>query len=266
MADSFTEALLGHDPAALSSDVSFAPPLTLARIAGRAPVTEALEAYARALGVIDAEARLRCDQFEGAIFTAAVDGHPAQTLAIAERDGSGAIARIDMYGRPWPFMALVRERLRQQTPALIGATLGDQLYIPDGPGTTTMNPPPVPPLADDVSFYSPILTAVATGKEINQRILAAASDVYGEQRFRAVLEVEGRPAIAAVFDGLVDGNTIQLVAMFGLNERSEIDEIRIFSRPWPVTARFRAEMYDRLRSDLGPEFWQGPDPHAPIAA
>jgi hypothetical protein len=260
------DALLGRDPSALSADVSFAPPLTLARVTGRNPVNEALDAYARALGAGEADALLHDDRLEAAIFTGELDGHTAQVLAIAERDRHGMIARIDAYGRPWPYMALVRERLSQMRPALTVAELGDELYIPDGPGSTGLEPPPVPPLAQDVSFLSPVLTAVATGKEINERILAAASAVYGAQHFRAVLEVEGRPAIAAVFDGIVDGNTLQLVAMFTLNDRSEIVEIRIFSRPWPITHRFRVEMYDQLKDVLGPEFWQGPDPRAPLGA
>jgi hypothetical protein len=265
MPDSLTTALLGRDPAALHDNVSFAPALTLARIVGRTAVAESLEAYARCLGAAEPDLRLHDEQLEALVFTGTIDGHTIQVMAIVSRDPSGLIARIDMYGRPWPYMALLRERLARVRPVLTDATLGDQPYVPDGPGSGRIDPPPVPPLAADVSFYSPVLTAVATGKEINERILAAAGQVYGEQTFRAVLEVEGRPAIAAVFDGLVDGNALQLVAMFGLNERSEINEIRIFSRPWPVTAHFRAEMYELLNEALGPEFWQGPDPRAPIS-
>ena len=124
----------------------------------------------------------------------------------------------------------------------------------------------MPPLADDVAFHSPLLTATATGREANERILQAAGDVYGAQRFRAVLQVDGRPAIAAVFDGTVAGNVLQLVALFGLDGHGAVQEIRIFSRPWPVTHGFRAGMYELLKDTLGPEFWQGPDPHAPLPA
>jgi hypothetical protein len=261
---SLSDALLGRAPDALSPDVSFAPALTLPRITGRVAVSEALDAYSQTLGAADADLVMHDAQLEGAIFTGDLDGHTAQILAIAERDSNGMIARIDAYGRPWPFMALVRQRLAGMQPALTAANGGDELYIPEGPGRTGMEAPPVPPLADDVAFYSPILTAVATGKEINARILSAAGDVYGTQKFRAVLEVDDRPAIAVVFDGVVDGNTIQLVAMFGLNERSEINEIRIFSRPWPITHRFRIAMYERLKDVLGSEFWQGPAPEAPL--
>jgi hypothetical protein len=121
-----------------------------------------------------------------------------------------------------------------------------------------MAPPPIPPLADDMSFHSPVLTAVATGKEINQRILRAASQVYGEQKFRAVLEAEGRPAIAGVFDGVADGHTLQLVAMFGLNDRSEINEIRIFSGPGrsPRTSGPRCTRSSRMCS--GPSSGRAP--------
>jgi hypothetical protein len=264
MSDSLTQALLGKDPAALRPDVSFAPPLTIARIEGRAAVSESLDAYARALGASDAEVTFHDGELVAAVFTGEVDGHTAQTFAVVARDEDGLISRIDMYGRPWPFMALVRERLAGMRPALTDASLGDVLYVPSGPGKGYIDSPAIPPLAEDVSFYSPLLTAVATGREINQRILQAASEIYGEQRFRAVLEADGRPAIAGIFDGLVDGNTLQLVAMFGFNDSSEINEIRIFSRPWPITARFRTGMYLLLKDALGPEFWQGPDPMNPL--
>jgi hypothetical protein len=265
MTDSFILALLGQNPSGLRSDVSFAPPLTLPRIVGRTPVTDALAAYAQALGASEPDALLSGDQLDGAIFTGDVDGHTAQVLILAERDEAGAIARIDMYGRPWPFMALVRDRLRRARPELTEARLGDAPYVPEGPGNGRIDAPAIPPLAQDVSFYSPILTAIATGRDINQRILGAASEVYGEQTFRAVLQVDGRPAVAGVFDGTVDGHTLQLVAIFSLNGESEIAEIRIFSRPWPITAHFRARMYELLKDALGPEYWQGPAPTAPVS-
>ena len=264
MSETLTQALLGKDPAALRPDVSFAPPLTLARVEGRTAVAEALDAYARALGTTDADLQFQDAELRAVLFTGEVDGHTAQTFAVVAHDENGLIARIDMYGRPWPFMALVRERLMGMRPALTDASLGDDLYVPSGPGTGYIDSPAIPPLAEDVSFHSPLLTAVATGREINMRILQAASDIYGEQRFRAVLEADGRAAIAGLFDGLVDGNTLQLVAMFGFNDSSEINEIRIFSRPWPITARFRTGMYERLKGALGPEFWQGPDPMNPL--
>jgi hypothetical protein len=264
MADTFIQTLLGRHPTGLRNDVSFAPPLSLPRIVGLTPVSDALAAYAQVLGATDADAVLTDGRLDGALFTGDVDGHTAQLLVVAGRDDAGLIARIDMYGRPWPYMALVRDHLEQVRPELTGARVGDEPYVPEGPGNGRIDAPEIPPLAGDVAFYSPVLTAVATGRDINQRILAAASQVYGEQAFRAVLQVKDRAAVAGVFDGTVDGHTLQLAAIFTLNTDSEIAEIRIFSRPWPITARFRAGMYELLKNALGPEFWQGPDPREPI--
>lgn len=264
MADSVIHALLGKEPGALRPDVSLATALTLPRIVGREPVLNALTSYAGVLGATDADLRLHGEELEGAVFTTTIDGHSAQVLSLVTHDDAGQIATIDMYGRPWPYMALVRERLARIEPDLTDPGLGSAPYVPEGPGMGWIEAPPVPPLAENVAFHSPVLTATATGRHVNQRILAAASQVYGPQKFRAVLQVNGQNAIAAVFDGTVSGNVLQLVAIFGLNDNSEISDIRIFSRPWPVTAYFRAGMYDLLTDILGPEYWQGPSPQTPL--
>jgi hypothetical protein len=264
MAESWIEALLGQNAAGLASDTSLAPALTLPRITGREEVNDALEAYAQALGAVEAETVLGDGRLDAAIFTGNVEGHTTQTLLIAERDNEGLIARVDMYGRPWPYMALVRDRLKRSHPELTDARLDDVPYVPEGPGDGRIDAPQLPAFADDVAFYSPFLTAVPVGPEISQRILATAGDIYGEQMFRAVLQAQGRAAVAGAFDGKVDGHTLQLVALFGLNQDSDIDEIRIFSRPWPITHQFRVQMYERLKDTLGPEYWHGPDPQAPI--
>ncbi len=53
---------------------------------------------------------------------------------------------------------------------------------------------------------------------------------------------------------------LQLVAIFTLNNQKEVSEIRVFSRPWPVTAYLRRCMFELLKDSLGPEYCQGPDP------
>ena len=57
---------------------------------------------------------------------------------------------------------------------------------------------------------------------------------------------------------------LQLVAIFTLNNQREVSEIRVFSRPWPMTAYFRRCMYELLKDSLGPEHWQGPNPEGPL--
>ena len=56
----------------------------------------------------------------------------------------------------------------------------------------------------------------------------------------------------------------QLVEIFTLSPEDEVAEIRIFTRPWLVTAHFRKRMHALLKDTLGPEFWAGPDPQGPL--
>jgi hypothetical protein len=258
----FTAA--GIDPAVLSAGVTLATPLTLARISGPDQVAAALRGYATLFAPADGDLRLQGEELSGTVLTTEIDTHMAQILALTTYDTSGRVATIDLYGRPWPYMALVRDRLAQIDPSLADPDPGSGPYVPDGPGRAWVAAPPLPPFSEHVSFLSPILTAEATGKAITERILDAAGQCYGEPKFRAVLQADGQPVVAAVFDGTVNGHALQLTAIFTLDAHSEVDEIRIFSRPWPVTAYFRRDMHQLLKEDLGPEFWQGPDPDAPL--
>jgi hypothetical protein len=264
MSDQLSRTLQGANPNGLSENVSFATPLRLRAIAGREPVAAALRAYADTFDRSQFDLRLAGEEFQGGVFTATTDGQVAQMLVVASVDDAGLVTRIHMYGRPWPYMALIRDRLTKIDAALTDPDLGDPPYAADGPGTKQIPAPPMPPLADDVEFHSPILTATARGKAANERILAAAAQVYGEATYRAVLQVEGQPAIAVFYDGGIDGSALQVAAIFTLNGKEEVASIRIFSRPWPLTAFFRARMYALLRDLLGPEYWLGPDPEGPL--
>ena len=215
MPDPLITALLGQDPQALREDVSLATPLTSSRITGRDAVVAALGAYADLFGATDADLRLTGEELEGAVFTTTVDGHTAQLAALVTRDVAGPIATIDIYGRPWPYMALVRERLAEVDPSLADAKVGTS--PPEEPGTSWIDPPAIPPLADDVTLFSPVLTGEPTGKAVIVRILAAAAESFRDPKFRAVLQVEGRQGFAIVMDEIVEGNVLQLVEMFMLN-------------------------------------------------
>jgi hypothetical protein len=266
MVDELAEILMGASPDALAESVSFATPLVLERLEGRDRVAAALAAYADGYDRPAFDLRVQGEQLSGGAFSRTIDGNTAQVLLVAERDDAGLVNRIDGYGRPWPFMALLRERLARSDPSLANAALGADGYVAHGPGSGSIEAPPVPPLADDVAFHSPILTATATGRAINERILAAAAEVYGEASYRAILQVSEQPAIAVLYDGAIDQRTLQVAAVFTLNEREQVADIRIFSRPWPVTAYFRARMFELLADALGPEYWQGPDPRGPLPA
>ena len=82
MSDPLIAALLGHNPQALTEDVSLATPLTSSRITGRDAVVAALGAYA------DAIAR------------------PTATFASKEKSLKGLCSRRRLAGTPhksWPW-------------------------------------------------------------------------------------------------------------------------------------------------------------------
>jgi hypothetical protein len=177
-------------------------------------------------------------------------------VALVTRDATGLIATIHLYGRPWPYMALIRERLAEIDPSLAASAIGTS--PPEGPGTSWVDPPAIPPLADDVTLFSPVLTGEPTGKATIAGILHAAGQTFHDPKFRAVLEIDGHPGFAAVMDEVVAGNVLQLVEMFTLNARGEVAEIRIFTRPWAVTADLRQGIHEHSGDLLGLEFWESP--------
>ena len=256
MTDPLIAALLGQNPQALREDVSLATPLTSSPIAGRDEVVAALGAYADVFGATDADLRLTGEELDGAVVTTTVDGHVAQLAALVTRDADEMIATIHLYGRPWPYMALVRARLAEVDPSLADPAI--KTSPPEGPGTSWIDHPTIPPLADDVTLFSPVLTGEPTGKAVIAQVLAAAGQSFRDPTYRAVLEIEGRQGFAIVMDEIVEGNVLQLVEMFMLNAHGEVDEIRIFTRPWPVTADLRAGIRHHLHGLLGPEYWGNP--------
>lgn len=62
------------------------------------------------------------------------------------------------------------------------------------------------------------------------------------------------------YDLRVHGHDWQVALMCRFNGNAEIEEMRIYSRPWPVTALFRGEIYMLIRQDYGAEYWQGENP------
>lgn len=264
MSDQLNAALSGQDPAALAEHVSLATPVAAPRTAGRDPVAAALRTYQQALGSAEATARLKGDGVEGVVYSASPGGRLTEIVALARRDAAGLIGAVDVYGRPWPFVAALREAIADTDPALADPNLGAGLYAPDGPKPVWADHPAVPPLGQDVVLYSPILSEEPTGKAVVGPVLKAAAQSFNDLKVRAVLGIEGRSGFAVVIDEYVDGHVQQLVEMFTLSPEGEVAEIRIFTRPWLVTAHFRKKMYALLKDALGAEFWQGPDPRDPL--
>ncbi len=248
----------------LGESVSLATPLTITAVAGRERATNIMRELTSALGLNRSEFVTETEQGAIATFTGTVDGHDVGLLSLLTDRYDGGYRRVDLFARPWPFVGMARAKLIIEDD-LFGSDIGlSTPYVPSGPWDSYLRTPPsLPALADDVAFHSPILTATATGRDLITTILEAVEASYGTPRFRAVIPA-GDNVVIAFYDGLVHGHVIQIAAVFTMNSANEIADMRIYSRPWPVTALFRGEVYKLLRTTLGDEFWQGVHPLAAL--
>jgi hypothetical protein len=253
------EVVLGMRPEALSESVSVATPLTLGRITGRDEVLPILEELSAAFGVHDAEYVATNDERTVVTFVGEGQGRPVGLLAILTPDRSGAFGAVDLYARPWPFVAYVQEKLAANFELFRTDIDLSVPYIPSGPTDSFLEtPPPGPALAQNVAFHSPVLTEAASGHELVVTVLQAVVSVSGQPHYRA-LDDHGQTMVA-IYDGNVHGHAWQLAAVFTLDADRALADMRIYSRPWPVTALFRGEAYKLLIDTLGSEFWQGQNP------
>jgi hypothetical protein len=253
----------GEAPMALTEDVSLATPLTLARVSGREAVSKLLSQMAAAFVIHEPEYVSEGDDRTVVTFVGKGQGHEVGLLAILTPDGKGLYEAVDLYARPWPFVAFVQEKLADESDVIRDDIELGLPYIPSGPTDRYLEgPAPSLTLSADVEFHSPVLTATATGAELVGQVLQAVAEVSGEPKYR-IVDVHGE-TIIAFYDSHVHGHIWQIAGVLRANEQGEITDMRMYSRPWPVTALFRGEAYKLLRDVLNEEFWQGAPPLAAL--
>jgi hypothetical protein len=111
-------AALGDQPDALAGSVSLATPLTMSRLTGREHVVGVLRQLAGAFSVSEPEFVTQDDDRAAVTFAGHAEGHDVGLLAVLTSGSDGRYQAIDLYARPWPFVAMVRDRL----------AAGDDLY------------------------------------------------------------------------------------------------------------------------------------------
>ena len=257
--DDVAKAVLGQLPAALAETVSLATPLTMSRIEGRDEAAAVLRELAESLGIGEPEFIAADDERAFVTFIGTGQGREVGLFAVLTRGSEGTYSAVDLYARPWPFVKLVRDHLAVSDERFRDDVDLSVPYVPAGPpGGFRTQPPSLPELSADVAFHSPVLTATATGGELVSVILKAVGEISGAPRFRVVSRFG--EAYVVVSDAMVHGHTWQLAAVYGLDDAGKIADMRLYSRPWPVTAFFRGEVYKLIRDQFGPEYWQGENP------
>ena len=110
-------------------------------------------------------------------------------------------------------------------------------------------------LGHDVVFHSPIVATVGDevrGHAVVVKILVTAFAYIGPPRnVEEFQNPDGRYIVT--FDGVVDGNLIQIAMLVTEDAANKVESLRAFARPSPVVKLFREYMERSLRPDPVPD-------------
>ncbi|MCJ9429176.1 nuclear transport factor 2 family protein [Kordiimonas marina] len=86
-------------------------------------------------------------------------------------------------------------------------------------------------LADDVTFYSPVVHTPQRGKMITSLYLGAAANVLGGDNFRYVGEYLSGDGAVIEFNTVIDGIEIDGIDMITWNTDGKITDFKVMVRP-----------------------------------
>jgi hypothetical protein len=99
-------------------------------------------------------------------------------------------------------------------------------------------------LDQDVVFHSPVFVHPVTGRDAVAELLETVHGIFGRPAYRLSLS-EGRDT-ALLFDGEVEGQTLQVSVVIHDGPEGFIQELTVLMRPLPVLRRFGEEGMARL--------------------
>jgi hypothetical protein len=86
-------------------------------------------------------------------------------------------------------------------------------------------------LADEATFFSPVVHTPQRGKAITQQYLAAAFQVFFNETFRYVRELRSERDAMLEFEVLIDGIAVNGVDMLRWNDSGQVTEFKVMLRP-----------------------------------
>jgi hypothetical protein len=99
-------------------------------------------------------------------------------------------------------------------------------------------------LAPDVIFHSPVFVHPITGRDAVAGLLETVHAIFGVPTYRLGLREDGDTML--LFDGEVDGETLQVAVVIRDGPEGLIEELTVLMRPLPVVRRFGEEGMTRL--------------------
>tara|TARA_B100001250_G_scaffold414528_1_gene453587 strand:+ start:6026 stop:6451 length:426 start_codon:yes stop_codon:yes gene_type:complete len=117
-------------------------------------------------------------------------------------------------------------------------------------------------LADDVTFYSPVVFTPQKGKEITKMYLMAAEGVFGanqtkdrtlsnvnkDSKFKYIKEIIGKESALLEFETEMEGIYINGVDILCWNEEGKITEFKVLVRPLQAVNMLHQKMQAMLEN------------------
>src|SRR5476649_1500359 len=103
-------------------------------------------------------------------------------------------------------------------------------------------------LAEDAVFHSPVVHTPQVGKAITKKYLAAAFQVFFNDSFRYVREVQGDRDAVLEFEVKLDAITVNGVDMIKWNDAGKITDFKVMLRPLKAVNLIHQKMADMLQA------------------
>lgn len=103
-------------------------------------------------------------------------------------------------------------------------------------------------LADEVVFHSPVVHTPQVGKPITKQYLAAAFQVFFNETFHYVRELQNDRDAVLEFEVRIDGITVNGVDMIKWNDAGKITEFKVMLRPLKAVNLIHQKMAEALQA------------------
>jgi ketosteroid isomerase-like protein len=103
-------------------------------------------------------------------------------------------------------------------------------------------------LADEAVFYSPVVHTPQVGKAITKKYLAAAFQVFFNETFRYVRELQAERDAVLEFEVMLDGISVNGVDMIKWNDAGKITEFKVMLRPLKAVNLIHQKMAEMLQA------------------
>jgi SnoaL-like domain len=113
-------------------------------------------------------------------------------------------------------------------------------------------------LADEAVFLSPVVHTPQVGRAITKKYLAAAFQVFFDDSFRYVRELQGERDAVLEFEVQLDGVAVNGVDMIKWNDAGKITEFKVMLRPLKAVNLIHQKMGEMLQALVGDAARAGP--------